>query len=52
VLIGLDLENRLIEIDVSKIFSNASTLTDFYSEQKLDVIDGIVKVKPKNGSLG
>jgi alpha-amylase len=51
VLIGMDLENKEIEIKVSGVFTQSYTLVDFYSGQKLKVKNGVVKIKPLNGII-
>jgi alpha-amylase len=51
VLIGLDIEEETIEIDVTKVFKDSKTLVDFYSNTSYEVNNGIVLVKPKNGII-
>lgn len=51
VLIGIDLNDHEIEIPVGDIFGKTKTINEFYSKQKLDIVDGKVKVTPQNGLI-
>lgn len=51
VIIGLDLKNAEIEIDVSSMFEDGDILIDFYTGLKYEVENGLVKCQPENGIL-
>jgi len=51
VLIGLDIEQEMIEIDVKNIFKESEVLIEFYTNKKYEVKNGRVSVKPENGIL-
>ncbi len=49
VMIGMDLKESELEIDISEIFSESETIVDFYSGEKYQNKDGKVIIKPING---
>lgn len=51
VLIGVDLADTEIEIDVNGIFSESNDVIDFYSGKKYAVNNGKIKLKPVNGLI-
>lgn len=51
VLIGTDLDEKEIEINVEDVFNPNKTILDFYSDQKLKVENGKVSITPQNGVI-
>lgn len=51
VLIGVDLGDAEIEIDVNGIFSEKNNVSDFYSGRKYPIENGKIKLKPINGII-
>jgi len=51
VLMGTDLKEQEIEINVEGIFNQSQLLVDFYSGQTLNVENGKVKITPQHGVI-
>jgi alpha-amylase len=51
VLIGMDLEEKEIEIGVKDVFEEDENLIDYYTGNKFKVVNGKISVKPEGGIL-
>lgn len=49
VIIGLDLGEEVVELDVSSVFKDGENVVNFYSGESLKVENGKIKVQPENG---
>jgi alpha-amylase len=51
VLIGMDLKNTYQQVDVSDIFTDSTTVIDFYTGKRYNLENGSITLKPENGII-